>query len=747
MTTNSNFCYLNLENTWPKFTWQGLVKRDEEPNTGAITLIPLPQAEPPLTELPPATDEFPGFAGIGSDAAGNLYIPDPTRHQIWRWDVCSKTAEPLPCFGGAGTLPGQLQTPRGILVGPRHALYIADSGNHRIQIVDLPTLQVRGLWGHPDPYAPPQPSDIPGRFHTPWDIVADQTNHLYVLDYGNRRVQKFTPDGSVIANFWETIQASDTSPQQPTLIAIAALPVGEHLEERLFILDAPTTESERTQVTLLVYQLDGKYVSPQVIPIHQPTGLVVTSDTLYLGDGNRVRMFDVQGNEHLQDKELGEAQGEWDQIAGLSHDGCDRILIHPGGSGKVVRLIPNQVYQKQGSFLAGPFNIGEQPTQPTRWYRLQAIANSLPADAHLRFFTCTSHRSSPPNNWNNEWTGAIATSETLNPGELVPVDQWWAAPQDSLDLLILNEPAPYLWLRGEFRGDGNASPVLHQIRLEYNPETWLNYLPALYQKGEANKQRFLEQFLGLFESFLTTAEQWIDTMPGLLDPQAAPDSPLGSWLDWLAGWLALELEESWTEPQRRQALANAFTLYNQRGTVEGLQHLIDLYTQATALIEEPAGYASLWQSEATSTLGFNTMLLPASAQGAVVGTTAILDQSHLIDQSDYGAPLFEDIAHQFCVQVYAADVPDAAAREKLQQLLDREKPAHTTYQLRVIEPQMRVGVQSRLGIDAIVAGPPSTWTLTESQQLGDDTALSESSDRQRGSRIGLNSRLGDITLD
>jgi hypothetical protein len=40
-------------------------------------------------------------------------------------------------------------------------------------------------------------------------------------------------------------------------------------------------------------------------------------------------------------------------------------------------------------------------------------------------------------------------------------------------------------------------------------------------------------------------------------------------------------------------------------------------------------------------------------------------------------------------------------------VIEREKPAHTTYHLCVIEPRMRVGAQARLGIDTIVSqGPP-----------------------------------------
>jgi hypothetical protein len=95
----------------------------------------------------------------------------------------------------------------------------------------------------------------------------------------------------------------------------------------------------------------------------------------------------------------------------------------------------------------------------------------------------------------------------------------------------------------------------------------------------------------------------------------------------------------------------------------------------------------------------------------VVGTSATLGQSHLTRGDDLGAVLFEDVAHQFCVQVYCAELTRPGALADVQAVLERERPAHTTYHLCVIEPCMRVGVQARVGIDAIVAqGPPVAQT-------------------------------------
>jgi hypothetical protein len=136
------------------------------------------------------------------------------------------------------------------------------------------------------------------------------------------------------------------------------------------------------------------------------------------------------------------------------------------------------------------------------------------------------------------------------------------------------------------------------------------------------------------------------------------------------------------------------------------------------------------------------MAAPAQAQGAVVGTTAVLDQSHLIEDTDYGIPLFEDVAFQFTVLVYRAQVNCPATLALVQSVIEQEKPAHTTCQLNILEPGLRIGFQARVGIDTIVAGPPPNMRLGETPGLGVDTALGG----QPAGRIGSQSRLGQTAL-
>src|SRR5947207_787723 len=53
-----------------------------------------------------------------------------------------------------------------------------------------------------------QPSSNPGEFKTPWTLAGDSAGNVYVVDYGNKRVQKFNVLGQVVPGFCDNVQAS-----------------------------------------------------------------------------------------------------------------------------------------------------------------------------------------------------------------------------------------------------------------------------------------------------------------------------------------------------------------------------------------------------------------------------------------------------------------------------------------------------------------------------------------------------------
>jgi hypothetical protein len=125
----------------------------------------------------------------------------------------------------------------------------------------------------------------------------------------------------------------------------------------------------------------------------------------------------------------------------------------------------------------------------------------------------------------------------------------------------------------------------------------------------------------------------------------------------------------------------------------------------------------------------------------LVGQTVVGESGPLAKKDDFGMPLFSESAHLFTVSLPAGALPNPSQRELLRQVIEAEKPAHTDYQLCFVEPRMRVGFQARLGIDTIVAGPPTPLELDQAT-LGLDSYLGDDPTTSQQSRVGKQARLG-----
>jgi phage tail-like protein len=610
----------------------------------------------------------------------------------------------------------------------------------------------------------------------------------------------------VIPDFWDTV-STQANLGEPTFITIAHM----DQEELIFVIDRGVSD-EKDQV--FVFDTEGHWKADWSVQIPSETtkvesaGIVVIGDAIYIGDNAQrgVLKFRTKGDF------VGRARGYEGSVTALGLDKKGNILVHPGDPQEMVRLAREKAFLLKGSFVAGPFNSEDRPVQ---WHRLRAEATPLPEGTHVQFFATTSDKElekdefvaryydpSAENPFDSHvWTSvprdvfdAIIPSKRFEMPEPTPTPTPSPAPtpaplasirhtDDDEDFKFPRDKAKYLWLGGLFLGNETVSPTIHQIRVDYNQDTYLRYLPPIYAK-DAISRDFLERFLSLFESILGGVEGHIHRLPELFDPYAAP----ACFLPWLASWVALDLDEEWDEQKKRDAIARAFQLQCLRGTVKGMRKYLKLYANVDAVIEEPILYASLWclpvkaptakekktkpecwftcslpsrqggetegqenlstsndfwlQTEG-SILGYSSMLAPAHAQGAVVGTTSTLDQSHLIEDRDFGAPLFEDLAHFFYVLVYWNQLQCQSDLDKARTVIEREKPAHTDYHLCVIEPKMRVGFQSRVGVDTIVADEPPDMVLTAQTKLGHDTVISEFSGTwRREGRAGQDTRVG-----
>jgi hypothetical protein len=74
-------------------------------------------------------------------------------------------------------------------------------------------------------------------------------------------------------------------------------------------------------------------------------------------------------------------------------------------------------------------------------------------------------------------------------------------------------------------------------------------------------------------------------------------------------------------------------------------------------------------------------------------------------------------------------------------VLDAEKPAHTDYDLCVVEPTFVVGWQARVGVDAVIPHPPASGRY-DYAALGRDTRLGVARAHADTLRVEENLRIG-----
>lgn len=164
--------------------------------------------------------------------------------------------------------------------------------------------------------------------------------------------------------------------------------------------------------------------------------------------------------------------------------------------------------------------------------------------------------------------------------EIYLSDKWINTVLNGKDGLFFNTEGRYLIIKVNLIGMVNDSPSISRIRVYYNRETYLQYLPEVFQ-DERGKD-FLERFLSIYEVFLGEMEERIDNMAMYFDP----DLLEGEMLEWIAEWLKVRLIKSWDSKKTRAFIKLAPELYKIRGTRVGIEKLLEFCTGYKPVIIE-----------------------------------------------------------------------------------------------------------------------------------------------------------------
>ena len=113
-----------------------------------------------------------------------------------------------------------LVTPRSVAAGTTGVMVIADSGNHRLVLLNSDGTLIRTVGsrcslgegaegGCIDPDGADGPLELgDGQFNEPWGVAVDQTGNIFVADTWNGRIQVFDADGNFLRK-WGVFSTTD----------------------------------------------------------------------------------------------------------------------------------------------------------------------------------------------------------------------------------------------------------------------------------------------------------------------------------------------------------------------------------------------------------------------------------------------------------------------------------------------------------------------------------------------------------
>ncbi len=269
--------------------------------------------------------------GVALDADGNIYVGDIGNHRV---QVFSPEGKFLREWGGQGSGPGQFNEPWGLAVdSERGFVYVADTWNHRVQKFDLEGKFITQWGTFVDTGG--QAAGFESQFWGPRDIAIDAEGNVYVTDTGNKRVQKFDPDGKFLAQ-WGGAGANPGQFSEPVGIAISPT-TGD-----IFVADTWNRRVQRFDRNFkpikqwFVRGWDSESV------VNKPYIAVDARDNVYVTDPENYRVieFDHEGKLLAVWGDFGSGAGQMNLPTGIALGPAGEIYVGDSDNHRVLRFPP-----------------------------------------------------------------------------------------------------------------------------------------------------------------------------------------------------------------------------------------------------------------------------------------------------------------------------------------------------------------------------------------------------------------------
>ncbi|CAF1101145.1 unnamed protein product [Rotaria sordida] len=139
-----------------------------------------------------SSNQLDGPAGLHVDASLNIYVADSNNFRIMFWQRNSSTGVEVAGSGVSGSTLNKFSTIAGLFVDLQGNIYVCDSSNHRVMkfapnATNAVIVAGTGAAGNSS-----------YQLNTPYGIYFDDVkSYLYVADYNNHRIQRYTVGMSI----------------------------------------------------------------------------------------------------------------------------------------------------------------------------------------------------------------------------------------------------------------------------------------------------------------------------------------------------------------------------------------------------------------------------------------------------------------------------------------------------------------------------------------------------------------------
>jgi phage tail-like protein len=610
----------------------------------------------------------PAYAAV--DAAGNVFVLDRGEPRLHVLDPCDCTLRPVPAFGGLGSGPRELDDPRAVAASRRN-VYIADTGNRRVTVLDIGLFQLRAHLAPPDPTA-----------WFPVDVAVGRAGRILVADSLGGRVHAFAATGRYVGAVVEGVAG---------IVRVASDGHG-----------------------CIYVGIAGEHAVRLFSPTGEPRGPVAASEQV--ADRFRPLPFDVAPDGTI---DLGPVAGNGSASSGR------RCVLGPGL--EILDAAPAAVtsYVTEGRFVSPRLDSRLPGCQ---WHRV-VLTGRLPERARITVRSAASDVPvDAPEADDRRWSTPV---QVRGAGAEKPrADAWDAivlAPPGRylwIELVLradgtktpeldgIEAEYPRLSLRRYLPAVFGEQPEARQF---------LDRFLAVFDTGFRSVERHLDG-----------QAAWFDLRSA---PAGEPDvlGWLASWIGLSADRNLPERRRRAVLIAARDALPRRGTVASLRRVLSSWVEL-DAAATACAPCpprrcdppRRPCGVAGLaerpWQQPllilehfrlrrwlflGPSRIGDQAYLWGSSIINRTqLDVSAQADATQLIASQDPRRDLFHHYAHKFSVFVPARLVDEERSRRALSLLIREESPAHTRFQLEAVEPRFRIGVQSTIGFDAVVGRFP-----------------------------------------